>query len=115
MSVALCLDHNVSPVIARALRAMGVDCITALEDGSATLRDEPLLARTTALDRVLYTEDDDFFGITARWQRDGRNFPGVLYAKQRRLTVGQVIGQLVLIGHASDPKDWRDRLTHLPL
>jgi hypothetical protein len=115
MSVALYLDHNANPVVATVLRHQEVDCITAREDGRAALDDESLLERVTNLGRVLYTEDDDFLGISARWQRQGRPFSGIAYAKQRRLSIGELIMQLQLIALASEPGDWRNALRHLPL
>jgi hypothetical protein len=115
MSVPIYLDHNVNPRVAAALRRHGVDCLTAYEDGSATLRDEPLLDRVLTLGRVLYTQDSDFLEIGARWQREGRTFAGIAYAQQGRLSIGELIEQLLLIGLASNPDDWQDTIRYLPL
>ena len=63
----------------------------------------------------LYTEDDDFLEIAARWQREGRSFAGIAYAQQGRLSIGELIKQLLLIGRVSTLADWRDTLRYLPL
>ena len=114
MSVPLYLDHMVSPRVARELRLRGVDVTTAFEDGNAYLRDEPLLERATQLGRVLYTEDDDFFAITARWLATSRDFSGLACAPQRRMSIGETVKQLELIAKAYDPEDVVNLVIHLP-
>lgn len=64
MSVALYMDHHVRRAVTEGLRRRGVDVLTAREDGRATAKDEKLLARATALDRVLFSQDDDLLAIS---------------------------------------------------
>ena len=54
--VRLYMDHHVPSAITEGLRRRGVDVLTAADDESATLDDESLLDRATALDRVLFSQ-----------------------------------------------------------
>jgi predicted nuclease of predicted toxin-antitoxin system len=115
VSVALFLDHNVRTAVAAGLRQRGVDVVTAYEDGSAKLDDEPLLHRANELRRVFFTHDDDFLAIADHWLTAKRPFSGVVYAHQYRLTVRQLIVELETIAKAADLDDMQDRVEFLPL
>jgi len=49
MPLPFYFDQHVPAAIGRALRLRGVEVLTAYEDGSDRLEDEPLLLRATAL------------------------------------------------------------------
>lgn len=115
MSVALFLDHNVRAAVAAGLRQRDVDVVTAYEDGSARLDDEPLLYRANELQRVFFTHDDDFLAIADYWLMAKRPFLGVIYAHQYRLTVRQLIIELEMIAKAADLDDMQNRVEFLPL
>jgi hypothetical protein len=53
-------DVHVPAAVADQLRRRGVDILTAQEDGKAELDDPDLLARSTTLGRVLFTQDIRF-------------------------------------------------------
>jgi Domain of unknown function (DUF5615) len=52
--------------ILREARALGVDVLRAQKDGAERLEDADLLDRASALQRVLFTQDDDFLAEGAR-------------------------------------------------
>ena len=76
MTLALYMDQHVPRQITQGLRLRGVDVLTAYEDGAHELDDTKLLARATALNRVLFTRDDDLLVIARNWQREGNPFSG---------------------------------------
>ena len=115
MSVALYFDHNVRAAIAVGLRQRGVDVLVAFEDGFAEAEDPAVLAQATDLGRVAFTNDDDFLAVAHDWLKTGRNFSGVIYAHQLKLTIGQTIAELELIAKAGNPEDFRNRIEYLPL
>jgi predicted nuclease of predicted toxin-antitoxin system len=71
MALAFYMDHNVASSITNGLRIRGVDVITAYEDGSHELDDATLLDRASAMQRIIFTRDDDFLVEAARRQREG--------------------------------------------
>ena len=114
MTVPLYMDQHVPAAITRGLRRRGVDVITAFEDGAAEQPDDQVLERSTALERTLFTQDDDFLVLARDWLRSGRDFPGVVFAQQMRITIGQAIRDLELIAKALDPQDMRNSIEFIP-
>lgn len=82
MSVALYMDVHVPGPITRQLRRRGVDVLTAQEDGQDTTPDEQVLARATEVGRVVFTHDVPFRVEAENWQRQGREFAGLLFGPQ---------------------------------
>jgi predicted nuclease of predicted toxin-antitoxin system len=115
VSVKLYMDVHVRQAVTKGLRLRGVDVITAQEDGAARLEDSELLDRAAKLDRVLFTQDDDLLVEATGRQRRGESFAGVIYAHQLNITIGECVESLELIALASEPEEWMNRLTYLPL
>ena len=115
MPVAFYFDVHVPQAIADQLLRRGVDVVTAIEDGSATLPDDQLLDRAAALGRVLFTQDIRFRALAENWQRQGRPFAGLLFGHQLRATLGHYVNDLETIAQASEPQDWQNQVGYLPL
>ena len=54
------MDEHVHRAITSGLRLRGVDVLTAQEDGRRKTADSLLLDRATELQRVLFSQDEDF-------------------------------------------------------
>lgn len=115
MSVALDMDVHVKLAITNGLRLRGVDVLTAQEDGSATLDDPDLLDRATFLDRALFSQDDDLLAEAHRRQASAQYFAGLVYVKQNRLTIGQIVHDLELIAKCCEPIDMANKVQFLPI
>lgn len=115
MRCRLYFDHNVQQGVAEALKRLGVDVITAKEDGTALLPDEQLLARASALGRVLVTNDKDFTVIADRWRRTSRPFSGVAYMIRQDIPYAALIEDLHLIAATYTPEEMVNRVEYLPL
>ena len=109
------MDVHVPLAITAALRRRGVDVVTAQEDETDLSDDPKLLDRTTALERALFTQDEDFLIEGTRRQRGGEPFAGIIYAHQMRVTIGQCVHDLELLAKVYEPVDLADRVEHLPL
>ena len=95
-----------------ALRLRSIDVLTAQEDGSAELPDGMLLKRATELGRVLV---EYLLREGARWLSERKDFSGIIYAHQLRITIGQMVEDLELIARATSQNEWRGRIEYLPL
>jgi len=115
MSVALYFDVHVPRAIAQQLRLRGVDVLTAQEDGADQFLDSELLDRAMALNRVLFSQDDDLLREATQRQRHGEHFAGVIYAHQLKVTIGQCVQDLELIAKVAEPGDFVDWVEYLPL
>jgi predicted nuclease of predicted toxin-antitoxin system len=115
VSIALYLDEHVNRAITTGLRLRGVDVLTAQEDDHRNATDDLLLDRATALQRVLFSQDEDLLALATRRQELGIPFAGVVYAHQMRVTIGGCVKDLELIAKAGNPEDLSNRVEHLPL
>lgn len=115
MSVKLYMDHHVARAITAGLRLRKVDVLTAFEDGASRIDDSDLLKRAGALNRVLFTQDQDLLIETSRLQRQGITFQGIIYAHQRDISTRICIDDLELIAQAAEPEDFENRVVYLPL
>lgn len=114
MPVSLYMDQNVSRSITVGLRLRGVDVITAYEDNANFMSDPDLLNRAYELNRVLFTQDDDFLVEAARRQKKGIPFRGVIYAHQLRISVRECVDNLEIIAKVGEMEDMTDKLQFLP-
>lgn len=109
------MDVHVHRAITTGLRLRGVDVITAQEDGYARAADSLLLDRATELDRVLFSQDEDLLVEAKERQLKGKEFAGVIYGHQLRVTIGQCVVDLELIAKLCDTEDTANRVEYLPL
>jgi len=109
------MNANVPRAVTNGLRLRGVDVLTAQQDGSASLSDSDLLDRAGALQRVVFTFDDDLLAIAAWRQREGIPFNGVIYAHPLHSSIGTCIRDLEIIARAADTEDLANRAEFLPL
>jgi predicted nuclease of predicted toxin-antitoxin system len=108
-------DVQVKAAITIGLRRRGIDVVTAQEDGSQRLDDEPLLERATALGRVLFSQDDDLLAIARACQVEGVLFAGLIYGHQLAATIGKYVLDLEVVCKVLEPEDMVNRIEYLPL
>lgn len=79
-----------------ALRARGIDVVTATEAGLIAVPDEQHLAFAAAHGCVLYTFNvSDFYRLHTEWLRAGRDHAGLLLAPQQRYSVGEQLRRIL--------------------
>lgn len=108
MTLALYMDEHIRRAITNGLKLRGIDVLTVQEDGRTGTPD-PIL-----LDRVIFTQDDDFLVIANRRQQEGVKFSGVIYAHQQSVTVGECVRDLEIIAKASEAEDLVNQVQYLP-
>ncbi len=115
MSLSFYLDHHVPTAITNGLRQLQVNVLTVAEDGRADWDDDRLLERALELGRVVFSQDCDFLILAARWQQARREFAGMVYGHQLRVTVGGAVRDLALIASVMTQAEMRNRVEFLPL
>ena len=115
MPLKLHMDAHIPKAITNGLRLRGIDVLTAQEDNSDKLSDPELLDRTTALNRVLFTFDDDLLAEAARRQQLSIPFSGIIYASPLNISIGACIRDLEIIAKVGEPEDLANRVEFLPL
>jgi hypothetical protein len=96
------------------LRVRGIDVLTAAEDGAARADDEAILERALQLDRVTYTQDDDFLVLAHQWAAVGRTFAGVIYSRHSKISIGRAIDDLEVAAKVLDPAEIRNMVIFIP-
>jgi hypothetical protein len=114
MTIALYMDVHIPQSITIQLRRRGIDVLTAQEDNTIELPDDELLDRSTAVGRVLFTQDIRFHALAQNWQREGKPFGGLIFGHQLGGTIGQFVKDLEFIAQASDPEDWQNMVEYIP-
>lgn len=115
MAIKLYVDAHIPKAITNGLRLRGVDVLTAQEDNTDELPDPELLDRATALNRVLFTFDDDLLIEAVKRQRSSIPFSGVIFAFPLKISIGACIKDLEVIAKAGEPEDLDSRVDFLPL
>lgn len=115
MTVALYMDEQVPLPITIGLRLRDVNVLTVQEDGRSGTPDPILLDRATELQRVMFSQDQDFLAEARYRQAEGVNFAGVIYARQLIVSIGVCIRDLEIIAKVCELEDLANRVEYLPL
>ncbi len=115
MTLPIYMDENVHGAISNGLRQRGIDIFTVQEDNRSGISDPEVLARAVALDRILFSQDDDLLVEANKYQGVGKPFPGVIFARQNKVSIGTCIQDLELISTLGSPSEFKDCVVFLPL
>jgi hypothetical protein len=113
-------DENLHAAIVDGLRRrqLTIDIATAVEAGMLHRADPEVLRFAMEQGRVLLTHDartvPDHLGALLLTLPPEQHSPGVFVIPQR-LATGPAIEEILLLWEASEPDEWRDRVTYLPL
>lgn len=113
----LAADENFNSDILRGLlrRRPEVDVVRVQDVGLGGASDPEALRWAAREGRVLLTYDQATMTRHAlRFVEDGQPMAGV-FQVPRRLTIAEVIDELLLIVECSGPEDWRGIVIYLPL
>ncbi len=115
MALAFYMDVHVPAAITDSLRRREIDVLTRQEDNTRTASDVGLLTRSTELQRVLVSQDTDFFSITSEWLEAERDFFGLVFAPQLSISIGKMVEDLELIAQCYLEDEVRNSVIFLPL
>jgi hypothetical protein len=89
-------DDTIRSSLVTALRARGIDILTANEAGMAGRLDEDHLAYATESGRVLCSFNrSDFYRIHTEYLVTGRSHAGLILAPQQRYPVGEYLHRIL--------------------
>lgn len=95
--------------LVQALRARGVDVVTAQEAGMIERSDEEHLQYAAKRNRVLYSFNrGDFFRIHSRYQAEGKSHAGILLARQQHYSVGEQMRRVLKVMALRSSADMRN-------
>jgi len=98
----------------QAIRARGVDVITALDAGMIERADEEHLDYATAQGRVLYSFNaGDFYRLHTAFLAQGKSHPGIILAQQQRYSVGEQTRRLLRLTAAKSEEEMKNQVEYL--
>ena len=103
------LDESVSNAIANGLRKRGIDVTTSPSSGLIGASDKEQLAFALSQQRVIFTFDDDFLSLAST----GIEQAGIIYTRQQRQSIGNIISNLVLVWECLDSEYMYGRIEFL--
>jgi predicted nuclease of predicted toxin-antitoxin system len=115
MAWPLYMDHHVPSMVTAALRARGIDVLTAGEDQAAGFDDEALLARATHLKRILVTQDLGFLSRAANWLDRDQPFFGIAFSRQQRISHAEFVEWLELVASLLTEEEVYNQVVFLPM
>ena len=115
MTIRLYFDEDsMQHALVNALRARGIDVLTALEAQRIERSDEDHLNFATAQGRVLYSFNvGDFYRLHTSYMEQNKSHAGIVLALQQQYGVGGQMRRLLrLIAHLTAP-DMQNRVEFL--
>lgn len=107
-------EDSMSHALVRALRARGIDVVTALDEDMVERSDADHLAYATSLGRVMFTYNvGDFLRLHDEVLAAGEHHSGLMLAAQQRYTVGELMRRIVRLFGAVSAADMVDRVEFL--
>jgi hypothetical protein len=99
VNIRLYLDEDsMQQALVNALRARGVEVITALETGMIERKDEHHLEYATERGCVLFSFNvGDYFYLHTNFLSEGKQHAGIILAQQQRYSVGEIMRKLLLL------------------
>ena len=100
--------------LVRALRARGMDVVTAQEVGMIGRSDEEHLLFATSQGRVLHSFNrGDFFRLHSQYVAEGKPHAGMVLARQQHYSVGEQMRRLLKVMALKSAADMRDHVEFL--
>ena len=115
MTICLYLDEDsMRQALVQALRARGVDVMTALEADMIERADEEHLDYATAQGRVLYSFNvGDFYDLHTAFMGRGKSHAGMILVRQQRYSVGEQMRRLLKLITANSAEEMRNQVEFL--
>jgi len=100
--------------VVKALRARGVDVLTALDAGMIDREDGEHLAFATEQGRVLFSFNiGDYYELHTTYLATGRPHTGMILARQQVYSVGELMRRLLKLTAAKLAEDMRNEVEFL--
>jgi uncharacterized protein with PIN domain len=115
MTIRLYIDEDsMRSALVRALRARGVDVLTALEAGMIERSDEEHLEYAAGEGRVLYSFNvRDFYRLHQEYLAKGKSHAGIILARQQRYSTGEQMRRLLKLIATKSAENMKNQVEFL--
>ena len=97
MKIRLYIDEDsMQHALVQALKARGVDVVTALDEQMIAHSDDAHLKHATKLDRSLYSFNvKDYVQLHTEYMQEGNHHAGIILAKQQHYAISEQVRRLL--------------------
>ena len=115
MTIRLYIDEDaMDKDLIQALRARGIDVMTAFEAGMIERLDEQHLEYATKEGRVLYSFNvGDFYRLHTAYLAEGKSHAGIILVRQRDYSMGKQMRRLLKLIVAKAADDMKNQVEFL--
>ncbi len=115
MTIRLYFDEDsMRHALVQALRARGMDVVTALEAGMIERSDAEHLDYATAQERALFSFNvQDFYQLHTTYMAEGKSHTGIILARQQTYSVGELMRRLLRLSAAKTPEQIKNTVEFL--
>jgi Domain of unknown function (DUF5615) len=115
MTIRLYMDEDaMDRDLMRALRARGVDVVTALENGLIDRDDRQHLENATRQGRTLYGLNvGDYYHLHTTTIAEGKSHAGIILARQQHYSVGEQMRRLLKLIASVSSEEMTNRVEFL--
>ena len=115
MTLSLYFDEDsMDQALLSALRARGVDVITAADADMLGVSDVEQLDYATSQKRVLFSFNrGDFYRLHSQYLAEGKSHRGIILAKQQRYSIGQQLRQILELLHGKSEAEMLNNVVFL--
>jgi hypothetical protein len=100
--------------LAPALRARGVEIVTAFEAGLTAAADDAILARAAQEDRAVYTFNaSDYCRLHSKYMQQGLDHAGIIIVPGQRYSVGEQLRRLFHLINTKEAEGMKNSLEFL--
>jgi Domain of unknown function (DUF5615) len=97
-----------------ALRARGMDVLTATEANMIERSDSDHLAYASSQQRVLFSFNrGDFYALHTSYLNEGKTHAGMILALQQRLSIGELMRQILGLAKARSAQEMQNHAEFL--
>jgi hypothetical protein len=115
MTIRLYIEEDaMDKDLVQALRARGIDVLTAFEAGMIERKDEEHLKYATAEGRVLYSFNaGDYYRLHTAFLVQEKSHAGIIVARQQHYSIGEQIRRLLKLIAARSAETMRNQVEFL--
>ena len=115
MTIRLYFDEDtIRHALAQALRARGMDVVTALEAGMMERADAEHLDYATSQERALFSFNvQDFYQLHTTYIAESKSHAGIILARQQTYSVGELMRRLLRLSAAKTPEQLKNSVEFL--
>lgn len=107
--IAVQADEHIPQEVITGLNARGIESYSAYHEGLSGKSDRAVFQHAQQQNRILLTNDTDFFSLIEHWSHHG-----LLYLTTQRAPAGRLITDIARLVDTSKPEEFENNVFYIP-